>query len=81
MDVSCAVVAIGMGDDQGLMSGEEVFRELPRKVVSLLHGQSVILRVPWVEADDVVVRHDVALAVVLVELMIQLDTLRVEGVR
>ena len=73
------VVAVRVGDDQGLVPGKEVFRELFGQRVRLVRREPMIRRVPGVEADDEVVGHDVAPVVVLVELVVQLDAFRVEG--
>ncbi len=55
MDVAAVVVAVRVGADQGLMTGE-VFTAIPLpQLLGLVHRQAVVGAVPWVKADDVVV--------------------------
>ena len=79
VDVPCVIVAVCVRDDQGLVAGKEIIRKLLCKSVSPAWVQIMILYIPWIKTNDVVVRHDVAVVVILIELLVQHDTFRVES--
>ena len=53
VDVSCTVVTVRVGADDGGMTGEVVLAELQAKGLRPLHGQAVFHCVLRVEADDI----------------------------
>ena len=79
VDVPRVIVAVCVRDDQSLVAGKEIFCKLLCKSVSPAWVQIMILYIPWIKTNDVVVRHDVAVVVILIELLVQLDAFRVES--
>ena len=79
VDVPRVIVAVCVRDDQSLVASKEIFRKLLYKSVSPAWVQIMIRYIPWIETNDVVVSHDVAFAVVLIKLLVQLDAFRVES--
>lgn len=72
MNITRAIVSIGVGTDQCLMSGKILRGKIHSHALSLFCGKSVFLFVPWVEAENIMVRFDFALFLIFIELLISL---------
>ena len=70
VDVSRMVVPIGVSADDGRMTGKVVLAELQAKGLRFLHGQSVFGRIPWVEADDILMALNITMLGVLAVLAV-----------
>ena len=60
MNVTAFVVTVRVRSDQSLMAGEMRFAKFQAQLMRPIHRQSVILRIAWIKADDVMMRLDVA---------------------
>ena len=56
MNVAGVVVSVRVGADNGLVSGEMLSAKFLAQRLRLINGQTVVRSVPWVKADDIVVR-------------------------
>ena len=79
VDVSRMVVPIGVSADDGRMTGKVVLAELQAKGLRFLHGQSVFGRIPWVEADDILMALNITMLGVLAVLSVCQQTGRCKG--
>ena len=72
------VVPIRVSADDGGMTGEVFFAEFQAKCLCLFHGQAVVGRISWVEADDILVTLDITMLGVLAILAVCQQTGRCE---
>ena len=56
MNVAGVVVSVRVGADNGLVSGKMLSAKFLAQRLRLINGQTVVRSVPWVKADDIVVR-------------------------
>ena len=61
---------IRVSADDGRMTGKVVLAELQAKGLRFLHGQSVFGRIPWVEADDILMALNITMLGVLAVLSV-----------
>ena len=59
VNVTAAVVPVGVGADDCLMTGKVFFTEIFAKCLCHIYGQAVVGYVLWVKADDVVMAFDI----------------------
>ena len=74
VEVSAAVVAVGVGTDQRLVAGELRFGKLHSQRLSSIHGEAGVLLVTGIKADDIVVALDILPLLVLAKAEICPDT-------
>ena len=74
VNVPGTVVTVRMGADDGRMTGKVVLAELQAEGLRLLHSQAVFSRIPWVEADDIVVSFHILALVVFAVLAVGKQT-------
>ena len=55
MDIAAVVVSVRVGADNGLVSGKLLSAKFLAQRLRPVYGQTVVHRVPWVKADNVVV--------------------------
>ena len=55
MDIAAVVVSVRVGADNGLVSGKLLPAKFLAQRLRPVYGQTVVHRVPWVKADNVVV--------------------------
>lgn len=65
MDVAAVVVAVRVGADQGLVSGELLGTEPLPQLLGLIHRQAVVGAVPGVKGEDVVMAFHILPLLVL----------------
>ena len=80
MNVAAAIVAVHMRTDQCLMPRKICFCVFQPKLLCPFSRQAIFCAVPWVKADDVMVRFDFILIFVLLIFAVQLLAGRIEGI-
>ena len=59
MNIAAAVVTVGMGTDNSLMTGKVFLAEFLTKALRQIYGQSVVGNILGIEADDIVMTFDI----------------------
>ena len=72
MNVTGAIVSIGVGADKCLMTGKVLGGKFQSHALCFFSRKSVFLFVLWIEAEDIVVGFDFVLFRILMKLLIRL---------
>lgn len=78
IDIAAFVMAVCVGLDKGLVSGEILFGKFPAKSLRSFPGQAIFRCVFRIEAEDVVVGFDFIIILVFVVFCIQFFTFHVK---
>ena len=60
MDIAAFVVTVRVCAYQSLMAGKVLFAKIQSQLLCPIHRESVILRIAWIEADDIMMALDVS---------------------
>jgi len=80
MNVAAAIVPIHVRTDQCLMPRKICFCVFQPKLLCPFPRQAIFCAVPWIKADDVMVRFNFILVFVLLIFVVQLLAGRIEGI-
>ena len=80
MNVSAAIVTVHVRTDQCLMPRKICFCVFQSKLLRPFTRQTIFCAVPWIKADDVMVRFNFILVFVLLIFAVQLLAGRIEGI-
>ena len=68
------VVPIGVGADDGRMTGEVFLAEFQAKSLCRFHGQAIVGCISWVKADDILMALNITMLGVLTILAVRQQT-------
>ena len=80
MNIAAAIVTVHVRTDQCLMPRKIRFCIFQSKLLRPFSRQTIFRAVPWIEADDVMVRFNFILVFVLLIFAVQLLAGRIEGI-
>ena len=80
MNVAAAIMTVHVRTDQSLMPRKICFCVFQSKLLRPFTRQTIFYAVPWIKADDVMVRFNFILVFVLLVFAVQLLAGRIEGI-
>ena len=80
MNIAAAIVSVHVRTDQSLMPRKICFCVFQSKLLRPFPRQTIFCAVPWIKADDVMVRFNFILVFVLLVFAVQLLAGRIEGI-